>query len=144
VAKVSASGRQSLSGDFAALSLALKFAFPGNRRLGLQRLVSRFLLTARKAKHLVLLRPFHWQISEANNAHAVRECAVDCCFNEVGREESKRNCHVHLAGCAAFAFGNRSCSCGCVDDEFFKPAAATGNGGEQSPAIFGAYPAGVL
>jgi hypothetical protein len=28
MAKVSASGRQSLSGDFAALSLALKFAFP--------------------------------------------------------------------------------------------------------------------
>jgi GAF domain-containing protein len=32
VAKVSASGRQGLSGDFAGLSLALKFAFPGNRR----------------------------------------------------------------------------------------------------------------
>ena len=41
MAKVSGSGRQSLSGDFVALSLALKFAFPGNRRLELRRLGSR-------------------------------------------------------------------------------------------------------
>ena len=54
VPKVSARGRQSLRGDFAVLSLALKFAFPGNRRLGLQSVGSRFLLTARKAKHPVL------------------------------------------------------------------------------------------
>jgi hypothetical protein len=47
VAKVSASGRQSLSGDFAVLSLAAKFAFPGNRRRGLQRLSSRFYGMAR-------------------------------------------------------------------------------------------------
>jgi hypothetical protein len=41
MAKVSGSGRQSLSGDFAPLSLALKFAFPGDRRLELRRLGSR-------------------------------------------------------------------------------------------------------
>jgi hypothetical protein len=70
-AKVSASGRQGLRGGFAVLSLALKFAFPGNRRRGLQSVGSRFLLTARKAKHPVLLEPFGRQVSEANNAHAV-------------------------------------------------------------------------
>jgi hypothetical protein len=51
VAKGPPSGRQGLRGSFEVLSLALKFAFPGNRRLGLQRLGSRFLLT------LVKLRP---------------------------------------------------------------------------------------
>ena len=85
----------------------------------------------------MLLGPFGRQVSEANNAHAVRECAVDCSFDEIGCEESKRDCHVHLAGRAALAFGNRFRSCGWVDDEFFKPATAAGNGGEQSRAIFG-------
>ncbi len=72
-----------------------------------------------KSKHLVLLGPFGRQVNEANNAHAMRECAVDCSFNEIGREESKRYCHVHFAGRAALAFGNRFRSCGWVHDEFF-------------------------
>ena len=50
VAKVSASGRQSLRGGFAFLSLALKFAFPGNRRLGLQKLGSRFPLNSKEGQ----------------------------------------------------------------------------------------------
>jgi hypothetical protein len=50
VAKVSMSGRQGLRGGFAVVSLALKFAFPGNRRLGLQRLGSRFPLNSKKGQ----------------------------------------------------------------------------------------------
>ncbi len=46
------------------------------------------LLTPRKAKHLVLLGPFGRQVSEANNAHAVRECAVDCSFDEIGARKA--------------------------------------------------------
>jgi hypothetical protein len=42
---------------------------------------------------------------------------------------------------AAFTLGNRLRSCGCVAHEFFKPAAAARNGGEQSRAIFGGKPA---
>jgi hypothetical protein len=99
VAKVSAGGRQSLRGGFAVLSLALKFAFPGNRRLSLQSLGSRFLLTPRKAKHPVLLGPFGRQVSEANNAHAVRECAVDCSFDEIGCEESSGRRWLEELGC---------------------------------------------
>jgi hypothetical protein len=68
VAKVSTSGRQGLRGGFAVLSLALKFAFPGNRRLGLQDSVRGFLLTPRKAKHLAVPGPFGRQVSEARIA----------------------------------------------------------------------------
>jgi hypothetical protein len=50
VAKVSPSGRQGLRGGFAVLSLALKFAFPGNRRLGLQSLGSRFPLNSKEGQ----------------------------------------------------------------------------------------------
>ena len=62
----------------------------------------------RKAKHLVLLGPFGRQIGEASNAHAVRQGAIDCGFDEIGCEESQRDCHVDFAGAAALAFGNVS------------------------------------
>jgi hypothetical protein len=67
-------GRQRLSGDFAALSLALKFAFPGNRRLELQRLGSRFPLSSNEGQASgAAWGPFGRQVSETSNAHAVRE-----------------------------------------------------------------------
>jgi hypothetical protein len=31
-----------------------------------------------KAEHLVLTRPFRWQVGEASNAHAMRQPAIDC------------------------------------------------------------------
>ncbi len=52
----------------------------------------------RKAKHLVLLGPFRRQVGEANDAHAVRQGAMDCGFDESGCEETQRDCHVHFAG----------------------------------------------
>jgi hypothetical protein len=76
----------------------------------------------------VLLGPFRWQVSEANNAHAVWEYAIDRGFDEIGREESQRDRHIHLAGGAVLALCNRFRSCGRVDDEFFKPAPPAGDG----------------
>ena len=60
----------------------------------------------RKAKHLVLLGPFRRQVGKANNAHAVWKGATDCGLDEIGCEESQRDCHVRFAGGAAIAFGN--------------------------------------
>jgi hypothetical protein len=48
----------------------------------------------RKAEHLVLLGPFGWRVGEASNAHAVGELAIDGRFDQIRREESKRDCHV--------------------------------------------------
>jgi hypothetical protein len=135
VTKVSGSGRQSLRGGFAVLSLALKFAFPGNRRPGLQRLGSRLPLNAKEGQ----ASGAAWTIRPAGQrgerAHAVRERTVDCSSDQIGCKEGERDCHVHLARRAALAFGNRFGSCDLVDDEFFKPTTAASNRGEQSCAI---------
>ena len=78
----------------------------------------------RKAKHLVLLGPFRRQVGEADDAHTVWQGAADCGLDEIRREESQRDCHVHFTGGAALAFGNRFRICGWVGDKFFKPAAS--------------------
>jgi hypothetical protein len=47
-----------------------------------------------KAEHLVLSGPFCRQVDEASNAHALTGPAVYGGFDETGREESQRNCHI--------------------------------------------------
>ena len=63
-------------------------------------------LLRRKAEHLVLARPFSRQIGEARNPHAARKSARDSCFDEIGREEGKRDRHIHLADAAALTLRN--------------------------------------
>ena len=46
-------------------------------------------LLRKKAKHLVLTRPFSRQMGEARNPHAARKSAVNSRFNEIGREEGE-------------------------------------------------------
>jgi hypothetical protein len=53
-----------------------------------------------KTKPLVLPRPFHWQVGEASNAQAVRQPAIDCGLDEIGGEQSQRDCHVDLSRAA--------------------------------------------
>jgi hypothetical protein len=59
-----------------------------------------------KAKHLVLLGPCGGQVGEAGNAHAMRKSTVNRRFDEIGREERKRDRHIDLADAALLAFGN--------------------------------------
>jgi hypothetical protein len=60
-------------------------------------------IIARKPEHLVLLGPFRRQVGEASNAHATGEPAIDGRLDEIGRKESKRDCHVDLSRAALFA-----------------------------------------
>jgi hypothetical protein len=52
-----------------------------------QSLVSNMPLLRSKAEHLVLARPFGWQVGEAGNSHAMREPPVDGGLDEIRREE---------------------------------------------------------
>ena len=61
-------------------------------------------LLPRKAEHLVLLGPFRWQVAETSNAHAMREPAIDGRFDQIGRGESQRDCHIDLSRAAVFSF----------------------------------------
>jgi hypothetical protein len=87
------------------------------QRVSLRRQKSRFLartttdgdpvqvwvrLLPRKTEHLVLAGPLRWQIGEASNAHAVGKPAVDGSFDQIGREESKRDGHIDLSRAAVF------------------------------------------
>jgi hypothetical protein len=97
-----------------------------------------------KAEHLVLTRPFRWQVDEATNAHAVRQPAIDCSLNEIGGEESQRDCHTDLSRTAVFALCYAVRICCWISDEFIKPTAATANRYHQSRTCFGAYRARVF
>jgi hypothetical protein len=59
-----------------------------------------------KAEHLVLLGPCGGQVGEAGNAHAMRKPTVNRRFDEIGREERKRDRHIDLTDAAPLAFGN--------------------------------------
>ena len=75
-------------------------------------------LLPRKAEHLVLPGPFRRQIGEASNAHAVGEPAIDGRFDQIGRKESKRDCHVDLSRAAVFSRRD-AVRTGCwISDEF--------------------------
>ena len=75
--------------------------FPGNGDRSRQRLGSNGQLLGRKPEHLVLAGPFGRQVGEADNSHAMWKASFDRSFDEVGREEGKRDCHVDLADTAA-------------------------------------------
>jgi hypothetical protein len=77
---------------------ARKIAVSRRRRLGL--CVSNLELMGEKAEHLVLLGPCGGQVGEAGNAHAMRKSTVNRRFDEIGREERKRDRHVDLADAA--------------------------------------------
>jgi len=55
---------------------------------------------------LVLPCPFDRQITEARDSQAVRQLPIDCGFDEFGRKESQRYCHVDLACAASSAIGD--------------------------------------
>ena len=75
-------------------------------------------LLPRKAEHLVLLGPFGWQVAEASDAHAVGEPTIDGRFDQIGREESKRDGHVDLSRAAVFSRRD-AVRTGCwISDEF--------------------------
>jgi hypothetical protein len=98
----------------------------------------------RKTKHLVLPRPFRWQVGEASNAHAVGEPAIDGRFDEIGCKEGKRDCHVNLSHAAVFALRDAIRACCWITDKFIKPATAAGNRCHQSGACLGTDRASVL
>src|SRR5260221_9526071 len=75
--------------------------FPGNGDRSRRRLGSNEELMRRKSEHLVLAGPFGRQVSEADDAHALREPSFDRSLDEVGREEGERDCHIYFAGTAA-------------------------------------------
>jgi hypothetical protein len=80
-----------------------------------------------KAKHLVLLGPCGGQVGEAGNAHAMRKSTVNRRFDEIGREERKRDRHVDLADAAPLALRNCFRSGYPVSCEFIEPTASAGN-----------------
>ena len=41
-----------------------------------------------KTKHLVLPRPFHWQVGGASNAHSVLQPAIDYGLDEIGASKA--------------------------------------------------------
>src|SRR6202051_4221782 len=71
-----------------------------------------------KAEHVVLEGPFGWQVGEAGNSHAMREPPVDGGRDEIGREEGKRDCHIHLADAAPLALSDAFRGCRFLGDKF--------------------------
>ena len=66
---------------------------------------------------LVLAGPLRWQVGEASNAYVMGEPAVDGGFDQIGRKESQRNCHIDLARTAVFPHGDAVCSCRWISDD---------------------------
>jgi hypothetical protein len=97
-----------------------------------------------KTKHLVLPRPFRWQVGEASYAHAMRKPTIDCGLDGIGGEESQRDCPVDLSRAAVLRLGNAVRTCCWISDEFTEPTAATGNRCDQSRTCFGTYRARVF
>ena len=85
----------------------------------------RVRLQHREAKHLALAGPFGRQVGEPGNSHARRKPSIDGRFDEVGREEGERDCHVDLARSAALASGDAFGSRSGVGDKLVEPAASS-------------------
>jgi hypothetical protein len=133
------------SGDvLGAFFSGQEIPFPGNGDRSRQRLGSNGQLLGRKPEHLVLAGPFGRQVGEADNSHAMWKASFDRSFDEVGREEGKRDCHVDLADTAAVSRRDAFGICPRVHDELVEPAAAAGNRGDEESAVLGTYYAGVL
>ena len=75
-------------------------------------------IIARKPEYLVLPGPFRRQVGEASNAHTVGEPAIDGRFDQIGREESKRDGHVDLSRAAVFSRRDAVGTCCWISDEF--------------------------
>ena len=97
-----------------------------------------------KAEHLVLAGPFGWQVGEASNSHPMREPPFDGGRDEIGREEGKRDCHIHLADAAPLALGDAVRGCRFLGDKFIEPTTPAGDRCDQGGAIFRTYRPGVL
>ena len=108
----------------------------GMARRPRQRLVSNMPLLRSKAEHLVLAGPFGWQVGEAGNSHPMREPPVDGGLDEIGREEGKRDCHIHLADAAPLSLGDAVRGCRFRGDKFIEPTAPAGDRCDQGGAIF--------
>ena len=109
-----------------------------------QRLVSNKPLLRSKAEHLVLAGPFGWQVGEAGNSHPMREPPVDGGLDEIGREEGKRDCHIHLADAAPVSLGDAVRGCRLLGNKFIEPPAPAGDRRDQGSAIFRTYRPGLL
>jgi hypothetical protein len=101
-----------------------------------QSLVSNLPLLRSKAEHLVLAGPFGWQVGQAGNSHPMREPPVDGGLDKIGREEGKRDCHIHLADAAPLSLGDAVRSCRLLGDKFIEPTAPAGDRCDQGGAIF--------
>jgi len=79
-----------------------------------------------KTKHLVLPRPFRWQVGEAGNAHAVRQPAIDGGLGEIGGKES----HVDLSRAAVLSLCYVVRICCWISDELVRRRAYLAPDGE--------------
>ena len=102
-------GAIALKADFGAFVSGRKIRLPGNRDRREQRPVRHRILLRDEAKHLVLARPFGWQIGKTDDAHSVREPTFNSGFDEMGCEEGERDHHIDLSYAAAFS--RRNCLC---------------------------------
>ena len=118
--------------------------FPGKQRLWLQRAVRLSRLMRVEAEQLVLPRPFGRQIAKADEAHAVRQPALDRGLDEIGGKEGKRDRHIDLAYAAPLSICDAFGRCRCVGDEFVKPTPSACNRCDQRRSGLGAYGAYVL
>jgi hypothetical protein len=106
---VSAKRSIGLGANSGAFVSGLKISLPGNRDRREQRPVRHRILLRDEAKHLVLARPFGWQIGKTDDAHSVREPTFNSGFDEMGCEEGERDHHIDLSYAAAFS--RRNCLC---------------------------------
>ncbi len=90
-----------------------------------------------KGEHLVLAGPFGWQVGEAGNSHPMREPPVDGGLDEIGREEGKRDCHIHLADAAPLSLGDAVHGCRFRGDKFIEPTSSASSSAAYSTAFRG-------
>ena len=121
---------------FGGLSLATKSRFPETETAECRDWVRMRRLLRRKAEHLVLARPFSRRIGEASNSHSMRELARDSCFDEIGREEGKRDRHIHLADAAALTLRNGFRGCRRIRGKLGEPTTSPDNRRDQCGARF--------
>ena len=92
------------------LAAGRRVALPGARlRGGIKLRINRAVpmgLIRGKSEGLVLPCPFDGQITQARDPQAVGQMPIDCGFDEIGRKESQRYCHVDLAHAALGAGGD--------------------------------------
>src|SRR6516225_5247954 len=108
---VSANSRLNINETVSAPSSLLEQLCSLNRERRWTRWIRICGLARRKAEHLVLARPLRWQVAEASNAHAVGEPTIDGRLDEIGRKESKLDCHVDLSRAAVFSLGDAVYTC---------------------------------